>query len=47
MHPRGFKWTEASVADEMPTLTELANKLNWDRIYDKKKVRIVKLVTNG
>lgn len=47
MHPRGFKWTEASVADEMPTLTELANKVNWDRIYDKKKVRIVKLVTNG
>lgn len=47
MHPRGFKWTEDSVAGEMPTLAELAKSENWDRVYDKKQIRIVKLVTNG
>ncbi|NYV64644.1 coat protein [Bacillus sp. Gen3] len=47
MHVRGFKWTEAAVAGEMPTLTEMANAANYDRIYDPKKVRVVKLVTNG
>lgn len=47
LHPRGFKWTETTVAGQMPTITELANATNWDRVYDKKKVRIVKLVTNG
>lgn len=47
LHPRGFKWTEGSVAKEMPTLAEMALAANWDRVYDKKKVRVVKIVTNG
>jgi len=47
LHPRGFKWTEASVAGEMPTYAELANAVNWDRIYDPKKTRVVKIITNG
>lgn len=47
MHPRGIKWTEGDVADEMPTLAELAKAANWDRVYDKKKIRVVKIVTNG
>jgi len=47
MHPRGIKWTETSVPGKMPTLTDLAKSDNWDRVYDKKQVRIVKLVTNG
>lgn len=47
MHVRGFKWTENSVAGEMPTLDEIAKAENYDRVYDKKKVRVVKVVTNG
>ncbi|QTL96554.1 coat protein [Iocasia frigidifontis] len=47
LHPRGFKWTEGAVSGEMPTYTEIQNATNWDRIYDKKKTRVVKLVTNG
>ena len=47
MHPRGIKWTESSVANDFPTNTELENAANWDRVYDKKNIRIVKMVTNG
>ncbi len=47
IHPRGFRWMEGSVAGEMPTLTELADATNYDRVYDKKKTRIVKVITNG
>lgn len=47
LHPRGIKFTEGAVVGAMPTLDELANALNWDRVYDKKKIRVVKLVTNG
>lgn len=47
MHPRGIKWTNASVAEENPTLAELATAANWDRVYEKKQIRIVKLITNG
>jgi len=31
----------------MPTYTELADATNWDRVYSPKKVRVVKMVTNG
>lgn len=47
MHPRGFKWTEGSVAGQMPTLAEMQAAANYDRVYEKKKTRIVKVVTNG
>lgn len=47
MHTRGFKFTGASVAGQMPTLAEMGNAANYDRVYDKKKVRAVQLVTNG
>jgi len=47
MHVRGFKWTEASVVGEMPTLDEIAKAENYYRVYDKKKIRVVKVVTNG
>jgi len=47
MHPRGIKWTETTVANEMPTLAEIAPPANWDRVYEKKQIRIVKLITNG
>lgn len=47
MHPRGIKWTETAVVGEFPTDLELANPANWERVYEKKNMRFVKLVTNG
>ncbi|WP_077622006.1 major capsid protein [Sediminibacillus massiliensis] len=47
MHPRGFRWTENNVTGQMPTLAEMEAAANYDRVYDKKKVRVVQLVTNG
>jgi hypothetical protein len=44
LHPRGVKWTEASVADVFPENTELANGANWERVYEPKAIRIVKHV---
>lgn len=41
LHPRGIKWTEASVAGLAPTNAELATAANWERAYDPKKIRIV------
>lgn len=42
MHPRGVKFTDASVAKETPTNAELAMGANWERVYDPKHIRIVK-----
>ncbi|BBN97497.1 major capsid protein [Sporolactobacillus terrae] len=47
LHPRGIKFTDSSVADSSPTNAELANAENWDRVYEKKNIRLVELVTNG
>jgi len=47
LHPRGVKFTDASVAGSSPTNAELANPVNWERVYEQKNVRLVKLVTNG
>ncbi len=41
LHPRGVKWTEASVAGESPTNVELATAANWERVFDAKKIRVV------
>ena len=48
MHPRGVKWTGAApVASTSPTNTELENPLGWERVYEKKNVRLLELKTNG
>lgn len=47
MHPRGVAWQEGSVAGAFPTYAELADGANYNRVYDKKKIRVVKVVTNG
>lgn len=47
MHPRGVKWAEGSVAGEAPTNAEAALAANWDRVYERKNVRVAQLVTNG
>lgn len=41
LHPRGIKFTNASVAGTSPTNTELATADNWERVYDNKAIRIV------
>jgi hypothetical protein len=47
LHPRGIKFTSSSVAGASPTNAELATTANWNRVYEKKNIRIAKLVTNG
>lgn len=47
LHPRGIAFQSSSVAGETPTNAELATAANWSRVYEKKNIRIVKLVTNG
>lgn len=42
LHPRGVKWTGAAKVGTFPTLTELENGANWQRVYDPKAVRVVK-----
>lgn len=44
LHPRGVKWTEASVADIFPDNAELSDPQNWERVYEEKAIRMVKLV---
>jgi hypothetical protein len=41
MHPRGVKWTDASVAGSYPTNAELENGNNWTRVYEQQNIRIV------
>jgi hypothetical protein len=38
VHPAGFAWDEASVADESPAIAELADALNWQRVTECKAV---------
>ncbi len=46
LHPHGFKWTSSSLAGQSPTNAELAAAANWDRVFEKKNVRVVELLTN-
>ncbi|HBV88310.1 MAG TPA: coat protein [Desulfosporosinus sp.] len=47
LHPRGIKFTSASVVKTTPTNSELALAANWDRVYESKNIRLVALKTNG
>jgi len=48
LHPAGYAWQEAAVAGQSPTEAELANALNWARVYqDRKNIGIAFLQTNG
>lgn len=47
LHPRGIKWVEGSITGASPTNAECETASHWDRVYEKKNIRIVKLVTNG
>lgn len=46
LHPRGVKWVEGSVAGVAPTNVELENAANWERVYEQKNVRLVKVRHN-
>lgn len=47
-HLRGYAWTGtasgAAVADGGPTNTQLGTAGNWDRVYDAKQIRCVKML---
>ena len=47
LHPPGFKWTSDTMAGKSPTHAELENAVNWDRVYDRKGIRLAVLRTNG
>jgi hypothetical protein len=46
LHPRGVKFTSASVAADSPTNAELETAANWVRVYENKNVRIVAVTHN-
>lgn len=41
LHPRGVRWIDKIVAGASPTNEEVANGLNWERVYENKNIRIV------
>jgi len=46
LHPRGVKFTSASVAGANPTNAELENAANWVRVWENKNVRVVAVTHN-
>lgn len=46
LHPRGVKWVEPvnGLEKKFPSLAELANGNHWNRVYEPKKIRIVKFM---
>jgi hypothetical protein len=46
LHPRGVKFTSASVAADSPTSAELETGANWAKVYETKNVRIVAVTHN-
>jgi hypothetical protein len=47
IHPSGFSFLSAAVVGQSATLAELANALNWNRVWDRKAVGMAFLKTNG
>lgn len=43
LHPRGVAWVGSTAADT-PTNTELATANKWDRVWEKKNVRMVRFI---
>ncbi|MDF2907467.1 MAG: coat protein [Herbinix sp.] len=44
LHPRGVQFKNASVAGSSPSNAEAELAANWERIYEKKNVRLIKFV---
>ena len=47
LHPRGVRFTSASVAGDSPTNAELETAANWVRVYENKNVRMVAIDHNN
>ena len=47
LHPRGVKFTSASVAADSPTAAELETAANWVRVWENKNVRLVAITHNN
>jgi hypothetical protein len=47
LHPRGVKFTSASVAGDSPTNAELETSANWVRVFEAKNVRMVAVEHNN
>jgi hypothetical protein len=47
LHPRGVKFTSASVAGDSPTAAELETAANWVRVWENKNVRLVAITHNN
>jgi hypothetical protein len=47
MHPRGVAFTSNTVTGVSPTNAQLALAANWNRVYERKNVRIAQIITNG
>ena len=41
LHPRGVKWTNASVVGKSPTMAEIETAANWELVYSAKSIRII------
>lgn len=46
IHPEGFKWLEATVAGESPTVAEVSLAANWERQYERENVGMAFYVHN-
>ncbi len=44
MHMRGVRYTKAAQADASATNAEYANPANWSRLWDKKRIGVVKII---
>lgn len=49
LHPIGVAFTgaSASISASTPTNTEVESEAFWNRVYEKKNIGLIKLVTNG
>lgn len=47
MHPRGVAFTSNTVSGVSPTNANCALAANWNRVYERKNVRIAQIITNG
>lgn len=45
LHPRGVKWV-GTYTGQTPAKTDLSTPANWERVYDAKNIRIVRLLVN-
>lgn len=47
LHPFGFNWVEGTLAEQSPTIADLALAAHWDRTLARKNVPLAWLKTNG